>query len=109
FVVGPDHPDDVAAVRVGCGRADPNLRDVLGKPLQQPVAQLWPGLLSTTEHDRHLDLVAVFEEARDSPLLRLVVMWVDLGAELLLLDYRQLLVAAGLAGLLRGLIFELAV
>ena len=42
-------------------------------------------------------------------LLGLVVMGVDLRAELLLLDHRELLVAAGLPGLLRALVLELAV
>jgi hypothetical protein len=41
-------------------------------------------------------------------LLRLIVVGIDLGTELLLLDNRHLLVATGLTGLLRGFVLELA-
>ena len=41
-------------------------------------------------------------------LLRLVVVSIDLGTELLFLDNRHLLVTAGFTGLLRSLVLELA-
>ena len=85
------------------------LGHVLGEPLQQPEPQLGAGLLATAEHDRDLDLVATLEEAHDVALLGLVVVGVDLRSELLLLDHGELLVAAGLPGLLRALVLELAV
>src|SRR5205823_10343374 len=55
------------------------------------------------------DLVSLPEEPLDVALLRPVVMWVDLGPELDLLDDRLGLVLAGLPGLERGLVLELAV
>src|SRR5882762_908759 len=108
-LVRRNHHCHVAAVLLRCGLHDAEIADVLGESLQQPEAQLRSGLLPAPEHDRHLDLVSVLEEAPDMALLRLVVMGVDLRAELLLLDDGELLVAAGLAGLLRALVLELAV
>jgi hypothetical protein len=66
-------------------------------------------LLATAEHDRDLDLVPLAEEPHDVTLLGLVVVLVDLGAELHLLDDRVGLVAAGFTGLLGVLVLELAV
>ena len=87
----------------------PSSVDVLGQPLQQPEARARAGLLTTTEHDRDLDLVARLEEPHDVTLLGLVVVRVDLRSELHLLDDTFGLVAARLAGLLRVLVLELAV
>ena len=109
LLVGSDHHGHVAPILLR-GRLDrTQLGHVLGEPLQQPEPQLGAGLLATAEHDGDLDLVPTFEEAHDVALLGLVVMGVDLRAELLLLDHRELLVAAGLPGLLRALVLELAV
>ena len=84
--------------------------DLVGHLLQQPETQLREPLLTTAaEHDRHLDLVAVPEEADDVALLGVVVVRVDPRPELDLLDDRVHLVAPGLSGLLRVLVLELAV
>jgi len=96
------------SVLLGGGLDETKLRDVVGQPLQQPEPQLRPGLLATPEHDGDLHFVPRVEESHNVALLRLVIVGVDLGAELLFFDNRHLLVAAGLTGLLRSLVFELA-
>src|SRR5205807_4770446 len=78
-------------------------------PLQQPEPQLRPGLLAAPEHDRHLDLVPRLEEPLHVALLGAVVVGVDLGAELDLLDDRLRLVLARFPGLERGLVLELPI
>ena len=108
LVRGQDH-DHVAAVLLGRALDDTQLGDVRREPLQQPEAQLGPGLLASAEHDRDLDLVAGLEEPHDVTLLGLVVVVVDLRPELHLLDDRQDLVPAGLTGLLGVLVLELPV
>ena len=75
-----EHHDHVAAVLLGVALDEAQLADVLGQPLQQPVAQLGAGLLAPAEHDRHLDLVAGLEEPLDVALLGAVVVRVDLRA-----------------------------
>src|SRR5208282_1367604 len=60
-------------------------------------------LLTSPEHDRHLDLVARLEEPLDVTLLGAVVVRIDLRAQLDLLDDRLRLVLARLPGLDRGL------
>src|SRR6202043_974729 len=75
----------------------------------QPEAELGTGLLTTAEHDRHLDLVPRLEEPLDVALLGAVVVRVDLRAELDLLDDRLRLVLARLPRLDRGLVLELSV
>ena len=72
-------------------------------------AQLRSVLLTTTEHDRDLDLVALLQEPHDVTRLGLVVVRVDLRPELHLLDDHVGLVAASLTSLLSGLVLELAV
>jgi hypothetical protein len=109
LLVGRDHHGHVAPVLLRRRLDGTQLGHVLGEALQQPEPQLRTGLLASAEHDGDLDLVATLEEAHDVALLGLVVMGVDLGAELLLLDRGQLLVPAGLPGLLRALVLELAV
>src|SRR5437763_12694881 len=107
-LVRGQHHDHVAAVLLGRRLHEAELGDVVGKLLQQPEAELRPGLLAAAEHDRDLDLVARRQEARHVTLLGLVVVLVDLGAQLLFLDDGQLLVPTRLAGLLRALVLELA-
>jgi hypothetical protein len=85
------------------------LLDVLAQPLQQPEPQLGAGLLAAAEHDRDLDLVPRLEEADDVALLGRVVVRVDLGTELHLLDDGEHLVLAALTRLLRRLVLELPV
>jgi hypothetical protein len=103
------HHDHVAAVLLRGELHVAGLGHVLGHPLQQPVPQLGPGLLTTTEHDRDLHLVPGLEEALDVALLGLVVVVVDLRPELLLLDLDVGLVPPSLARLHRRLVLELAV
>ena len=107
--VRPDNHDHVAAVLLGLGLDEAELLDVAREALQQPEPELGPGLLASPEHDRHLDLVSLPEEPLDVALLGPVVMRVDLGPKLDLLDDRLGLVLAGLPGLERGLVLELAV
>ena len=75
----------------------------------KPEPEFGSGLLAAAEHDRHLHLVALPQEPLDVTLLGLVVVRVDLGAKLHLLDDGEGLVAPGLPRLLRALVLELAV
>src|SRR5690606_8703783 len=109
LLVRSDHHRHVPPVLLGCGLDRTQLRHVLCEALEQPESQLGAGLLAAAEHDRDLDLVPTLEEAHHVALLGLVVVGVDLRPELLLLDRGELLVAAGLPGLLRALVLELAV
>jgi len=84
--VRTDDHGHVPAVLLGLGLDEAKLLDVTGEALQQTVAQLGPGLLTPPEHDRHLDLVPGLEEPLDVALLGAVVVRVDLGPELDLLD-----------------------
>jgi hypothetical protein len=86
----------------------PELGHVFGQPLQQPEAELRPGLLTTAEHDGDLDLVPGLQEPHHVTLLGLVVVRVDLRPQLHLFDDGVGLVPAGLARLLRGLVLVLA-
>src|SRR6478672_7034400 len=109
LLVRAEHHDHVAPVLLGRGLDEAELGDVLGQALQQPEPELGTVLLTTAEHDRDLDLVAGTEEPHDVTLLGLVVVLVDLGTKLHLLDDHVRLVPAGLAGLLGVLVLELAV
>ena len=71
---------------LGGGLDETEFDDLVGQPAQQPETQLGAALLATAEHDRDLDLVARLEESHDVTLLGLVVVRVDLRAELHLLD-----------------------
>jgi hypothetical protein len=84
--VRPQHHDHVATVLLGCRLDEAQLLDIGGEALQQPEPEFGTGLLAATEHDRDLDLVALGQEPLDVALLGLVVVLVDLGTELLLLD-----------------------
>src|SRR5580698_3033912 len=103
------HHDHVAAVLLWCRLHDAQLLDVGGQPLQQPEPELGPRLLSTAEHDRDLDFVTGLQEPHDVTLLGLVVMRVDLGPKLHLLDDRVRLVTSRLTSLLGVLVLPLAV
>jgi len=104
---GQDH-DHVAAILLRRRLDRAELDDVLGQALQEAESQLGAGLLAATEHDRHLDLVTALEEPLDVALLRAVVVRVDLGAELDLLDDRVHLVLARFPRLHGGFVLELA-
>jgi hypothetical protein len=77
--------------------------------LEQAHAHLRPRLLAAPEHDHHLDLVALPQEPFDVALLGAVVMRVNLQAEADLFQHRVGLAAAGVAGLLGGLVLVLPV
>ena len=83
--------------------------DVLEQALEQRPAALGVGLLAAAEHDRHLDLVAVAQEALDVTLLGLVVVVGDLRAQLDLAHVDLLLVLAGGLRLLLLLVLVLRV
>ena len=108
-LVRSQHHGHVAAVLLGRGLHEAELRDVRAQALQQTETQFGTRLLAAAEHDGDLDLRAGFEEANDVALLGLVVVRVDLGAELLLLDDGERLVLARFARLLRSLVLELPV
>ena len=67
------------------------------------------GLLAASEHDRHLDLVLLAQEALDVALLGLVVVGGDLRPQLDLADVDLLLMLAGRLGLLLLLVLVLRV
>jgi hypothetical protein len=106
--VRSDDHDHVAAVLARRTLDATQFGDVLREALQQPEAHLGAGLLTSAEHDHHLDLVPRLEEPLDVPLLGGVVVRVDLQAEADLLEDRVRLVLAGFAGLHVGLVLELA-
>src|ERR1700722_14186331 len=92
--VRSDHHDHVPAVLLGLSLDEAQFLDVTGEALQQPEPEFGPGLLTSPEHDRHLDLVPLPEEPLDVALLGAVVVRVDLRPELDLLDDRLRLVLA---------------
>jgi hypothetical protein len=107
--VRADDHDHVPTVLLGLRLDEAELLHVVGQLLQQPETELGPGLLTTAEHDRHLDLVPCLEEPLDVAPLGAVVVRVDLRAELDLLDDGLRLVLARLPRLQRGLVLELSV
>ncbi|CFE47876.1 Uncharacterised protein [Mycobacterium tuberculosis] len=103
------HHRHVASVLLG-GRLDESvIGDVRTQPLQQSIAQLRPRLLTSTEHNGDLDLRSRLQEADDVTLFGLVIVIVNLWSQLLFFDDGLLLVSAGFARLLRGLVLVLAV
>ncbi len=66
-------------------------------------------LTSSTEHNGDLDLRSRLQEADDVTLFGLVIVIVNLWSQLLFFDDGLLLVSAGFARLLRGLVLVLAV
>src|SRR5215831_18509353 len=67
------------------------------------------GELATTEPQRDLHLVAIFEEALDGAHLHVVIVIIDAGPHLDLFDFDDLLALAGFGGLLLLLVFVFAV
>src|SRR3954447_618885 len=80
------HHGHVAAVEPGRALDRREFGDVVGNPGEDLHPELRVGHLTTTEHDRQLDLVALAQEAHDMLHLRGVVVLVDLRPELHLLD-----------------------
>ena len=85
------------------------LGELLGQPVEDRRAALGVGHLAPAEHDRHLDLVLVAQEALDVVLLGVVVVLGDLRAELDLAHGDLLLVLARLLELLGLLVLVLGV
>ena len=85
------------------------LGHLLGQALQEPDPELGPGLLAAAEADNALDLVPALEESLDVAALGGVVVLIDLGAELDLLELGVCLVASRVARLHGRLVLELAV
>src|SRR5262249_37599265 len=67
------------------------------------------GELATTEPQRDLHLVAIFEEALDGAHLHVVIVIIDAGPHLDLFDFDDLLALARFGGLLLLLVFVFAV
>ena len=86
FLGWVQHHGHVAAVLAGLRLDHREIGDVLGDTVQDLHAELRVGHLATAEHDRELDLVAFAEEAHHVLHLGGVVVLVDLGPELHLLD-----------------------
>src|ERR1700758_2975340 len=80
------HHHHVAPVEERLGLDRPDLLDVVGEAEEQVSAALRMGRLTTAEHDRHLDLRALVQEALYVPLLGVVIVDSDLRPELDLLD-----------------------
>src|SRR5262249_26609561 len=77
--------------------------------IEELVAQLLVGHLAPAEAQRHLHLVALFEKALHRAHLHVVIVVVDHGPELDLLDLDDLLFLAGFRCLLLRLVFIFAV
>src|SRR5687768_4674571 len=105
---GPDDQVHPVARHLGRGLDDAVVADVLGHPIQQSIPQIGARHLPAAELDRGLDLVALVEEAQQVAHLEVVVVVVDVGAELDLLDLEGLLLLPRLLGLLLLLVEELA-
>ena len=86
FLRGVQHHRHVATVLAGLRLDHREITDVFGDPAEDPHAELRVGDLTTAQPDRELDLVALVEEAHHVLHLRDVVVLVDLGLELHLLD-----------------------
>lgn len=84
------------------------LGDVSCEAFQKSEAKFWSRLFTSTEHDGDLDLGSLIQESDHVTLLRLVIVIIDLGTKLLLLDHSLLLVLTSFAGLLVLLVLELA-
>src|SRR4029453_12968499 len=82
----PEHHHHVASVEERLRLDLTDLLDVLPPPQQQGAATLGMGRLASPEHDRHLHLGALVQEALDVSLFRVVVVNPDLRPELDLLD-----------------------
>lgn len=106
---GGQHHDHLAAILARMGFDGGELADLLGDLRQQAHTEFGTGLLTAAEADDALDLVPALEESAHVPHLGGVVVLVDLGPELDLLELRVRLVAPGVARLHGRLVLELAV
>src|SRR3954454_13007948 len=107
--VGPDHHDHVAALLLRHGLNDGEVSEVADETVQDLTAEIRVRHLAPAKHDRDLHLVPRREEPRDVPLLGGIVVRVDLGAELDLLEAGSRLLLAGLFELHVSFVLVLAV
>src|SRR5688500_2281959 len=108
-LVRGEHHDHVASVEERRRLDLPEVLDVLGEAHEQVAPALRMRRLAAAEHDRHLHLGPLAEEAHDVSLLRLVILGRDLRAQLDLLDVNLRLVLPRRLGLLLLLVPVLAV
>src|SRR4051812_21948016 len=108
-LVRSDHHDHVSALLLGHRLDDGEFPEVSDETIQDLSAEVRVGHLAPAEHDRDLDLVPRREEPRDMPFLGGVVVRVDLGAELDLLEAGPRLFLACLFELDVSFVFVLAV
>src|SRR5262249_17080743 len=87
---------------------DRDFGELLDQPLEDAASDFGMRHLAASKEDRRLHLVAVLEKALDVLLLELVVVLVDLGPELDLLDFDDLLMPLGFARALLLLVLILA-
>lgn len=100
--------DHISAIDARAGLYDPDFRNVLCKLFQQTNAHLWALLLTTTELDHGLDLVACAQEAQCVADLGFIVVGVDLQTEANFLQNRIGLVLPGFTRLDGRLVLVLA-
>ena len=87
-----EHHDHVAAVLLRCCFDEAQRLDIFGELGEKAKTQFGSALFTTAEHDRDFDLVARLQEPLDVTLLGLVVVRIDLRAELHFLNDRVRLV-----------------
>src|SRR5690606_15609614 len=102
------HHHHLAAFELRLGLDLGDLADLLAHALEKLHAELQVRHLASAEAQRQLDLVALVEEAAHRLHLGLIIVVVDVGTHLDLLDLDGLLALASLGGLLLALIFHLA-
>ena len=88
------HPERGTAILDRLAEELAELGHIFCEPFEQRPTALGMAHLAPAEHDRDLDLVALAQEAYDMALLGGVVVGIDLGAELDLLDRDRALVLA---------------
>src|SRR5436190_21099074 len=81
-LVRADHHDHVAPLLLRHRLNDDQLSEIRDETIEDLATQIRVRHLAPAEHDRDLHLVPRLEEARDMSLLRGVVVWIDLRAEL---------------------------
>jgi len=107
-LVRGEHHQHVASILLGCRLDKAEFLNILRKFRQETKAEFRSTLLTSAEHDRDLDLVPRLQEALHVTFLGFVVVWIDLGTKLHLLDDGVRLVPPGFAFLERCLVLELA-
>src|SRR5882724_4772983 len=99
-----EHHRHVPPFEKGLRLNQADLLDVICEAHEQVAPAIRMLALAAPEHDRHLDLRALVQEARDVAFLGLVIVNPDLRPELDLLDVDLRLVLAGELGLLLQLV-----